>query len=342
MRKNALSIFILLIAIALFFCWEIFGSTTHFSESKKNVFIKTGSTFRDVLSELEQKEVISSPGIFSFIAKKIHYANAVRPGKYTIESGSSIFSIIKQLRSGKQSPVNLVITKLRTKEDLIEKISENFECDSVALTDLLNNNDSLREFKVDTNTVMTLVIPNTYSLLWTTPPMKILKRLYNEKEKFWTGERKDKAAKLNLSPVEVYTLASIVEEETNVNQDKGKIASVYLNRLKTGMKLSADPTVKFALKNFELKRIFTIHTSYASPYNTYQHTGLPPGPICSPSATTIDAVLNAPATSYMYFVAQPNLTGYSNFSSSYEEHLKFAKLYQQWIAEYLQQKNEKH
>ena len=151
-------------------------------------------------------------------------------------------------------------------------------------------------------------------------------------------ERKKKAAVLNLSVKQVYTLASIVEEESNNEEDKGKIASVYLNRMETGMRLSADPTVIFALKDFSIKRVYKKYTEYASPFNTYLNTGLPPGPICTPSIKTIDAVLNAPATSYLYFVAQPNLTGYSNFAATYQEHLVFAKQYQQWLTDYLKAK----
>jgi len=124
-------------------------------------------------------------------------------------------------------------------------------------------------------------------------------------------------------------MASIVEEETNKEADKGKIASVYMNRMATGMKLQADPTVKFALKNFALTRILHGHLAYPSPYNTYQNTGLPPGPICTPSVKTIDAVLNAPKTNYTYFVAKPDFNGYSNFATTYEEHLVYAKAYQQ-------------
>jgi UPF0755 protein len=195
--------------------------------------------------------------------------------------------------------------------------------------DLLNNRDSLKIYGLDTNTVMTAIIPNTYSILWNTSAKNIFKKLYDEQEKFWNDERRRKATGLNLSPAQAYTLASIIEEETNMQEDKGKIASVYLNRLETGMKLGADPTVKFAMKDFGLKRIYFKHLQFQSPYNTYQHPGLPPGPICTPSSKTIDAVLNAPTTAYLYFVAKPDLNGYSNFAATYEEHMRFAKQYQQ-------------
>lgn len=233
------------------------------------------------------------------------------------------------LRSGKQVPVNLVITKLRTKEDLAKKISGNFEVDSLTVINFLNNSDSLQTFNVDTNTVMTDVIPNTYTYTWNTPVKNIFKKLYIEEQNFWNKERLEKAQRLQLTPKQIYTLASIVEEETNKQDDKGKIASVYINRLRKGMKLAADPTVKFAMRDFGLKRIYHKHLEYVSPYNTYLNTGLPPGPICTPSIKTIDAVLDSPQTDYLFFVARADFSGYSNFASTYEQHQVYAKAYQQ-------------
>ena len=235
------------------------------------------------------------------------------------------------LRSGNQAPVNLVINKLRLKEDLAQKIAANFECDSASVMNVLTDAETLKKFNVNTNTLMTIVVPNTYSMLWNASAEKIINKLYIEKEKFWNTERKNKSKALNLTPEQVYTMASIVEEETNKEADKGKIASVYMNRINTGIKLQADPTVKFAMKNFGLKRIRFVHLSYDSPFNTYQNTGLPPGPICTPSTKTIDAVLNAPQTNYIYFVAKPDWSGLSNFCQSYEEHLINAKKYQHFL-----------
>jgi UPF0755 protein len=233
------------------------------------------------------------------------------------------------LRSGNQAPVKLVITKLRTKEDLAKKIGDNFECDSGVVMQFLDANDSLSKYNLDTNTVLTAIIPNTYSLTWNNTPSKIFKKLYAEQQAFWKPERKKKAENLHLGIKDVYILSSIVEEETNKDEDKGKIASIYLNRMRQGMKLAADPTVKFAMRDFELKRIRFKHLSFNSPYNTYQNPGLPPGPICTPSIKTIDAVLNMPATDYLYFVARNDFSGFSNFSTGYAEHLKNAKAYQE-------------
>ena len=294
--------------------------------------------FIEVMKQLQQQNILKNPGTFKLIAQQLKYDKNIKAGRYLIDKGSSIYRVAKILKSGRQTPINLVIKKLRTREDLAQKIAANFECDSTAVIDFLNNNDTLLKFGLDTNTAMVAIIPNTYTISWNSSPAKIFKKLFSEQEKFWTEERKKKAAVLNLSVKQVYTLASIVEEESNNEEDKGKIASVYLNRMETGMRLSADPTVIFALKDFSIKRVYKKYTEYASPFNTYLNSGLPPGPICTPSIKTIDAVLNAPATSYLYFVAQPNLTGYSNFAATYQEHLVFAKQYQQWLTDYLKAK----
>ncbi|MEO8172974.1 MAG: endolytic transglycosylase MltG [Sediminibacterium sp.] len=328
-KKTGRFIVIILLIAAAFIAWRLFGSNTNFEDNKKSFYIKTGSRFDDVFQDLETQKILKNPGTFKWVAKQLDYDEKVKAGKYVIEKGASIFNIVRMLRSGRQTPVNLVINKLRTKEDFAKKIASNFESDSVEVMSLLNNNDSLDKYSLDTNTVMTAIIPNTYSLLWNTPATKIFKKLFEEHEVFWNEERKKRAAALNLTPVQAYILASIVEEETNMQADKGKIASVYLNRMETGMRLGADPTVKFAMRDFGLKRIYHKHLAFPSPYNTYQNVGLPPGPICTPSTKTIDAVLNSPATSYLYFVARPDFKGYSNFAATYEEHLRNAKAYQQ-------------
>jgi UPF0755 protein len=176
---------------------------------------------------------------------------------------------------------------------------------------------------------MTAIMPYTYAINWNTTPGKIFQKFYTAYKNFWTAERKQKADSIHLSPIEISTLASIIEEETNNKADKSNIASVYLNRLAAGMPLQADPTLKFAMRNFELKRIYEKYFGIESPYNTYRNKGLPPGPICTPSIETLDAVLDAPKTDYLYFVASSNFDGTSVFTNNYNDHMKFARLYQQ-------------
>ncbi len=333
MKKKIIYTFVLiLLAGAGFFGWKFFGPTVSAPEGKY-FYIKTGSTYNDVKQALLDKKIISSEYFFNLLAKKLNYNKAVKAGRYEIKKGMSIFKLVRMLRSGNQAPVNFVITKLRTKEDLAAKIAASFECDSLSVINLLNNSDSMSVYNLDSNTVMTAVIPNTYSILWNTSPWKIFKKLYSDRQKFWNDERKKKAAVLNMTLEQVYTMASIVEEESTNEEDKGKIASVYINRIETGQRLEADPTIKFALKNFGLKRIRNSHkdAAAASPYNTYFKAGLPPGPICTPSPKTIDAVLNAPVTNYLFFVARPDWSGLSNFTQSYEEHKINAKKYQRFL-----------
>jgi UPF0755 protein len=338
-RKVILFILLIIALIFIYSLWNVFGPVIH-NPGKKFLYIKTGSNYENVKENLVKNKILKNTFWFDKIAQYAGYPEKVKAGKYKVENGMSLYHLIKMLGTGKQVPVNLVITKLRTKEDLAKKIASNFETDSLTIINFLNNEDSLQQFDVDTNTVMTDVIPNTYTYTWNTSFKNIFKKLYREKQKFWNDERQQKAARLGLSPKQVYTLASIVEEETNKQDDKGKIASVYVNRLKKGMKLAADPTVKFALKDFGLKRIYEKHLGFASPYNTYQNTGLPPGPICTPSIKTIDAVLNSPETDYLFFVARADFSGYSDFASSYEQHQVYAKAYQQALDSVIKLKQE--
>ncbi len=233
----------------------------------------------------------------------------------------------------KRETVKIVINKLRTKDDLAKKLATIMQ-DSVENYELyLQNNDSLKVFGKDSNTIMSGIIPNTYEVFKGTEAKKVLKKILDFEAVYWNAERKAKAAKLGYTPHQIYTMASIVEEETTKEEDKGKIASVYLNRLKKNMKLEADPTLKFAINDFSLTRILLKHKDMAaqSPYSTYAFAGLPPGPICTPSTKTIEAVLNAPETDYIFFVAQPNFSGLSNFTADYKVHLQNAAVYHKFL-----------
>jgi UPF0755 protein len=257
----------------------------------------------------------------------------IKPGRYEIRQGMGLLQISRMLRNARQSPVNLVITKLRTKESFASIVGKKFETDSATFIAFLNNPDTLKKYELDSSTVMTAVFPNTYTYLWTATPATIFKKLMAEHRKIWNDERKQKAESQNLTPTTAYILASIIEEETNYNAEKGLMASVYINRLAKNINLGADPTVKFALRNFALKRIYEKHLAIESPYNTYRNKGLPPGPICTPTLRTLDEVLNAPKTDYLFFVAKKDFTQGHVFTSKYQEHLKYAREYQQALTE---------
>ncbi len=327
MKRILLIALVVLLLAGSYAAWNIFGPTVSAPEDKY-FYIRTGESYGEVKKHLLEQKIISGGFFFDRITKQVKYDKKIKPGRYEIKKGSLV-NLVRMLKSGNQAAVRLVINKLRTKEDLAEKIGQNFEIDSLEVMNFICNNDSLAKYKLDTNTIMTIIIPNSYLLWWNSSLKNIIDRLAGQKKIFWEGRRAQEAAKLNLTPDQVYTIASIVEEETNQPEDKGKVASTYLNRLKIGMKLEADPTVKYAMRNFGLKRVLRGHLSYASPYNTYLQAGIPPGPICTPSINTIDAVLNAPETNYLFFVAKPDLRGYSNFAATYPEHLAFAKAYQQ-------------
>ena len=327
MKRILLTIFLVLLIAGTYCAWVVFGPTVSAPENKY-FYIKTGSVYADVKNELKNRGIISGTFFFDKIAKQVKYDKNIKAGKYEIKNGMSLINLVRMLKGGRQSPVRFVINKIRTKEDLAGKIGEQFEVDSAEVINFITNNDSLEKYHVDSNTMMTIIIPNSYLFWWNSSLKNIITRFADQKEKFWNGKRSQKAAALNLTPNQVYTIASIVEEETVKEEDKGPIASVYMNRIKKGMKLEADPTVKYAMRDFGLKRILHGHLQYPSLYNTYQHLGLPPGPIATPSINTIDAVLDAPKTDYIFFVAKPDFNGYSNFASTYQEHLVFAKAYQ--------------
>ena len=323
MKKTLRLLLILVLVVVLFSAWKVFGPSVS-APQEKFFYIKTGETFNEMRNNLVSRKIISSVRWFDWVAGAMKFKTA-KAGKYEIKESMSLFEFIRMLRNGKQTPVNLTITKIRLKEDLARKMGQLFEFDSLAAIQFLANNDSLKTFGLDTNTVMTAVMPNTYTYFWNSDPKKVFQKLFDHWQRYWNEERKKRAKSMQLTPVEVSILASIIDEESNSKSDKSNIASVYINRLNQKMKLQADPTVKFGLRDFSLTRIYHKHLTVQSPYNTYLNPGLPPGPVCTPQPETIDIVLNAPQTDYLYFVANSDFSGTHVYSSTYEDHLKSAK-----------------
>ena len=326
-KRTGLIILTLVIIIIAFACWKFFGPTVH-APKEKFFYVPTGETYQGVKKSLNELDIVSGEKWFDWATRMIGF-RTIKPGRYEIKRGMSLVNLVRMLKNGRQTPVNLVITKLRTKESLASKVGSSFECDSTQMIQFLNNRDSLQAYGLDSATVMAAAMPFTYTIKWNTTPRRVFEQFYTAYKTFWTAERKKKADSLGFSPVEVSTLASIIDEETNAPTDKPFIASVYVNRLEKGMPLQADPTLKYALKNFGLKRILNEHKNVQSPYNTYANKGLPPGPICTPALETIDAVLDSPKTEYLYFVANSTFDGTHVFTTNYSEHMKYARLYQQ-------------
>lgn len=330
MKKILRFIVVIILLLLIVGAWLVFGSATTFDAKSKYIYVQdTGNIKEQVMAQLDTGHIIRFAGLFELAASNTNVWQRLKPGRFEIKKGESIFNIVRTLRNNTQSPVRFTITKLRLKEDLARQIGKNFSTDSATAIHFLNNNDSLLPLGVDSNTVLSMFIPDTYLIRWNTSLKNILKRFKSESEDFWKkDDRLQKAQQQGLTPLQVYIIASIIEEETNKNDEKGNIASVYINRLNKGMPLQADPTIKYALRDFSIKRIYYDYLKVESPYNTYRNAGLPPGPVCTPSKATIEAVLNAPKTDYLYFVARGDFSGYHHFSNNFAEHEQYAKAYQ--------------
>lgn len=255
------------------------------------------------------------------------YASRIRPGRYALEPSEGTLHFFRNLRNGRQSPLQLTIPPVRTMTQLAARLAKVLRADSASLAAAFTDEALCRKFGLDTNTLACIFLANTYEVYWDISPEKLVSRMDKESRRFWTEARLQAARAAGLTTQEVITLASIVDQETANDAEKPQVAGMYLNRLRSGMKLQADPTVKFALRQFGLKRILHEHLSAESPYNTYKYAGLPPGPICIPSLASIEAVLNYAHHDYIYMCAKEDFSGTHNFAITYEEHLKNARRY---------------
>jgi len=330
--------YLALLLLLVYTGYNLLLKTTHFS-SEKTSFVYNNTGLSDLADSLAAKKIILEKPSFLFFAKIFQIEEKLKPGRFLVLKKTSLFSLLRMLRNNQQTTVKFVLNKVRTRAELSKLIGATFYTDSATCATYLNSNDSLAKFETDTTQLLTLFIPNTYELYWSTTIPKLLQKMKSAADLFWSKhQRLQKAQALGLTKNEVYTLASIVEEETNFDSDKTIIASVYQNRLKIKMPLQACPTIKYALQDFTLTRIYDKYLTNPSPYNTYKNKGLPPGPIGTPAPKTIDLVLDAPNTNYIYFVAKADFSGYHHFSSNYAEHLKFAKEYQLKLDEYQDRK----
>lgn len=292
------------------------------------LYIHTGSDYSDLLDNLKNNQLLKNYSTFEWLAVRKNLPSHVYPGRYEFKAGMNNDEIIDMLRSGAQKPLNVTFNNLRTTSQLAGVIGAQIEADSAALIEFINSSEFFIKYGLDKQRAALLFIPNTYEFYWNTGPESFVDRMYREYSRFWDEEKIRKARQFDLLPEEVSIIASIVEKETNRNDEKADIAGVYLNRLKNGWKLQADPTTVFAfyLENDSiLNRVYKKHTQMQSPYNTYVHKGLPPGPICLPSITSINAVLNARNHDYMFFVAKADGSGYHHFSKTYQQHLQYAR-----------------
>ncbi len=311
--------------IAYFIYKNYFNKNIQFSEAEYHLHIPTGADVAQVADILKNDGVLFDKKSFIMRAKKTNYKP--RAGRFQLKNGMNNRALVRHLTESKQSPVQLIIHHKRTTEQVAAHLAKTFEADSLAFIETLTDKDFLHEIGYTPNNIMAAIIPNTYQFFWNTSPRDFCKRMIGESKRFWNDDRLRKAAKLDLTPIEVIILASIVESETRNDSEKSRIAGVYLNRLNTpGWKLQSDPTVVYATRTWGIKRLLHKHLEINSPYNTYRYAGLPPGPICMPSILTIDRTLEAETHDYMFFCAKPDKSGHA-FAKTYEAHKVNAKRY---------------
>jgi len=316
---------------SLFYYLKYFGANV--TDKQEYLYIHTGATYPDVYKTIRDEGIVKDSASFNWAAQNMNYTTRVKPGRYHLVSGMSNRRLINMLASGTQEPVTLNFHNLRLKEEFAGFVSKKIEPDSTSIIRLLDSTDFLKQYGFTPDNVYAMFIPNTYQVYWNNTPEKFFKRMYANYEKFWTPERKQKAEAIGLSPIQVSILASITDAEALHDDEMPTIAGLYLNRLKKGMKLESDPTVIFAKQDFTIKRVLNKYLSFDSPYNTYLHTGLPPGPIMMPSVNALNAVLDYKKTDYIYMCAKADFSGYHAFATNVADHLVNAHKFQQALNE---------
>ncbi|HZW77979.1 MAG TPA: endolytic transglycosylase MltG [Flavobacteriaceae bacterium] len=340
MRKKKVLIVILLMIVgfAVLGGWYVyhlaFAPNTAFEDDEFHVYVKTGSSFEEVIEQVSP--LIHEIHSFRIIAEKKGYDNNIKPGHFILKKGMSNNDIVSALR-GRNIPVRIRFNNQERLEDLAGHIAKQLEADSISLIETMRNQEFLKNNGLSQENALSLYIPNTYEFYWNTSAKGFRDRMKKENDRFWTEERLKKAAHLNLTKEEVVTLASIVQKETAMVDERNRVAGVYLNRLRKGMLLQADPTVIYAIKkhdnNFNqiIKRVLYKDLEINSPYNTYMYAGLPPGPITMPDISSIDAVLNAENHEYLFFVADVDRFGYHKFSKTLAQHNVYKAAYVRWL-----------
>jgi UPF0755 protein len=319
----------IVVIATLICCFNIYNALYKSNIKKSGViYIATGSGFQQLVDTLNRNGYIDDIKTFKWVSSLKKYDQRVQPGAYTLKSGWCNNQLINLLRAGIQTPVKVTFNNIRFREELAGRLARFLEPDSAAFLKTLNSDKTANDLGLTCESFPVIIIPNTYEIYWNTTPQEFVGRMKREFDQFWNEARKKKASELSLTQLEIVTIASIIQEETNKNDEKSRMAGVYINRLKRGWLLQADPTVKYALGNFLIKRVLTEYLSVNSPYNTYKYAGLPPGPINFPSISSIDAVLNAERHNFMYFCAKEDFSGFHNFALSLSEHSRNAARYQ--------------
>lgn len=294
-------------------------------KEQASLYIYPDADYGAVLDSLNHH--LRHPAAFRFYARHIDLDSSFKPGHYLLDPSMSTVETARRIKLGMQTPVRVAINNVRIPAQLAAKLSAQLAADSASLMNLFTDPAAARSVGFDSLTLFSMFLPDTYELYWTVTPEELLARMRREYDAFWTPGRDARRARSGLSRLEVMTLASIVWEETRQTDEMPRIAGVYINRLRRGMPLQADPTVKYAMQDFGLRRILNRHLKYPSPYNTYINRGLPPSPIAMPSKAAIEAVLDFEKHDYIFFCARPTFDGHHNFARTYSEHLANARAY---------------
>lgn len=337
-KKILWAVAIIGLLVAGYFAYYVYAAmlkpNTAFNNDESFIYIETGAGYSEVREQL--KPLLEDIGTFDALAEKKQYVSNVKAGKYRIKKGMSNNEIINSIRSN-NIPVSVSFNNQNTLADLAGRIAQQIEADSLSLMASMLNTEFLKENNFDANTAIAMYLPNTYEFFWNTEADGFRDRMKNEYDKFWTEAKKEEATKIGLTPNEVVTLASIVQEESKKADEQPIVAGVYINRLKQGMALQADPTLKYAAyqlpqyKNTVIKRVLNVHKDIDSPYNTYMYPGLPPGPIAMPDLTAVNAVLNYEQHKFLYFVADAKRIGYHKFATNLAQHNAYAREYQAYL-----------
>lgn len=325
---SILLIFIILGGITTLITYRKLSSPAFDLDKDVYIYINEDKNYNDILFQLENTAKIKNSSLFIYLASVMKYPDNIKAGRYKITPEISYLNVVRLLRSGNQSAVKLTFNNIRYKQNFAERIGEQLMFDKDSLLKKLNDNETVSYYDFDTTTITCMFIPNTYEFYWDTSMDHFLNKMKKEYDSFWNDDRKNKASGKNLTPIEVSILASIVEEETAKKAEYPIVAGLYINRLKKGMLLQADPTVKYAVGDVSLRRILFKHLEVNSPYNTYKNQGLPPGPIRIPSIAAMDGVLNAQEHSYLYMCAKEDFSGCHNFATTLKEHTRNAQKYQ--------------
>nr|WP_281548363.1 endolytic transglycosylase MltG [Alistipes onderdonkii] len=301
---------------------QFYGNAVH---AQRDLYVSSHADYQGLADSLLPQ--LKHHWAFGAYARHINLSETFKPGHYVLEPGMSVIRVARMLKLGLQTPVQVSINNARIPAQLAQKLARQIDADSTAIMRVLTSPEVARSVGFDSVTLFSMFIPNTYEFYWTVTPEEFVQRMKREYDRFWTPGRDALRERSGLSRLEVMTLASIVYEETRKTDEMPRIAGVYVNRLRKGMPLQADPTVKYAMQDFGLRRILHKHLKYESPYNTYRNKGLPPSPICMPGIDAIDAVLNFEEHDYLFFCARATFDGYHNFARTLREHNANARAY---------------